>query len=48
VALTVPVVALPVFDEQRGVAFWTVIAPLAALGGVIVAYEHYRGGRAAP
>jgi hypothetical protein len=42
---------LPLFDEQRGTAFWIAVVPLAVAGGAMIAYQHYRSrskGRGAP
>jgi hypothetical protein len=48
---SVPILLLPLFDEQRGTAFWIAVVPLAVAGGAMIAYQHYRSrskGRGAP
>jgi hypothetical protein len=40
--MAIVVFALPIFEERRASAFWTVILPLAASGGCMIAYQHYR------
>jgi hypothetical protein len=45
--LAIPVLVLPIFEEQRGSVFGTVILPLAVLGGTMIAYHHYRNRRGA-
>ena len=48
IMIAIPVFVLPIFEEHRGSAFWMVLLPLAALGGAMIAYQHYRGGAAGP